>query len=96
MWSTTALASASHLPAQGVGDAALPRGKPDAPLQPADPMVLPQTLDRLAQANARATAGFTTREVTTLHDLLGRVLANLETMIENPDAVAGPSSQAGA
>ena len=46
--------------------------------------LLPQAPDRLTRTNDEATAGLTAREVATLHDLLGRVLDNLDGMIETP------------
>lgn len=44
--------------------------------------VLPEALRVLGHANSAATAGLSAAEIEVLHDLLRRVLANLETMIE--------------
>lgn len=45
-------------------------------------VVLPEALGLLGHANSAATAGLSAVEVEALHDLLRRVLANLDTMIE--------------
>ena len=45
-------------------------------------VVLPDALRLLGQANTAATAGLSAAEVEVLHDLLRRVLANLDAMIE--------------
>lgn len=46
--------------------------------------VLPEALDALSRANSAAMTGLSADEVSTLHDLLSRILANLDEMIEHP------------
>lgn len=45
-------------------------------------VVLPEALRRLRDVDTAATAGLSAHEVEVLHDLLARVLSNLDTMIE--------------
>lgn len=45
-------------------------------------VVLPEALHLLGQANTAATAGLSAAQIDVLHDLLWRVLANLDRMIE--------------
>jgi MarR family transcriptional regulator for hemolysin len=53
-------------------------------LSPHAEAVLPEALRLLGQADSAATADLSTAEIAVLHDLLRRVLANLDTLIEGP------------
>lgn len=50
--------------------------------------LLPAALDALTEVDDRATAGLSPHDVETLHDLLGRVLDNLEAMMDAPEPAA--------
>ena len=45
--------------------------------------VLPDALNLLADVDSAATAGLSTSEIEVLHDLLRRILTNLDTMIDS-------------